>query len=126
MGLVKFNYKKGDLETILQGGIYGIFVDSKPIYIGYTGRSFQQRFKEHKKFILHPEEGNLSFYNEMTSYERENYQFKILFDVSKIKYARKRNGGFNRHELKCIECAFIYCFKPKYNESGKTEPYYFN
>ena len=124
MGLINFNNKGNDFETANFGGIYGIFVDKKPIYIGYTMRSFKERFAEHNKGIKNKE--NKFLYKEMTDYERENYTFKILFDIEKVKYARKCNGGFNRHELKCIECAFIQCFKPKYNKSGKNEPYYFN
>lgn len=30
-------------------GIYGIYMDDKLVYIGETTRSFEERFKEHKK-----------------------------------------------------------------------------
>ena len=120
------NRNKGtDLEPAEHGGIYAIMVDKKPIYIGYTMREFKERFQEHIDRIKGLDHPNLSLYTNMTDYEKEHYSFTILFDVKKVKYKRKFNGPFTRRELKCIECAFIYAFKPKYNESGVTQPYCF-
>lgn len=123
----KPNTAKGtDLEIANYGGVYGIFVDNKPIYIGYTMRKFKERFQEHKNRIEGIENPNLEMYFLFTDYEKQNYTFKILFNVSTVQYRGKRNAGITRQDLKCIEFAFINLFKPKYNKSGNTEPYYFN
>ena len=117
--------KGTDLEAAIHGGIYAIMVDKRPIYIGYTMRPFLERFQEHKERIAGLAYPNISLYGNMTEYEKKNYYFSILFDVEKVKYKRKINGPFNRRELKCIECAFIYSLKPKYNIDGLIKPYSF-
>lgn len=89
-------------------------------------RHFQIRFDEHKERIKGLIESDRKLYKEMTEYEKKNYSFKILFNVAKVSYRNKATEGITRQDLKCIEFAFINLFKPKYNESGNTQPYYFN
>lgn len=97
-------------------GIYGIYEDNQLVYIGYTMRSFDIRWQEHRRGIAQQSD-KLWLYKLIN--KKNKIDFRVLLDVTELKYNRK----ITKHDLEMMELALIHVFKPKYNFAGKTIEY---
>lgn len=99
-------------------GVYGIYKDNELVYIGYTLRSFEQRWNEHKEAFV---KGNSSQHLYRTI-EPGNIEYKVLVDIDKLI----TNRPITRNEVEAMELALISLYKPIGNLSGNNIQYYFS
>ena len=90
------------------------------IYIGYTGRPFEVRWKEHMSKI---EKGS----QELMVYDiiRHNKSKRLNFEVMVALDDLKSNRKLTERDIKAIEMGFIKYFSPIGNASGNTTYYRF-
>jgi hypothetical protein len=111
--------KKAEEKEKLPYGIYCIKYKEEIIYIGMTQVSFVERWKEHKKYFLHPDLNNMVLYH--SNLNPEDLTFEIMVDLTKEKADKELTTG----EIKAMEMGLIAYFKPKCNISGVKIPYRF-
>lgn len=111
----KSNKKKENLPY----GIYCIKYKKEIIYIGMTQASFEERWKEHKKYFLNPNLNSMVLYH--SNLNPEDLTFEIMIDLTKEKADKELTTG----EIKAMEMGLIAYFKPKCNISGVKIPYRF-
>lgn len=115
----KKEVKKQKKKETLPYGIYCIKYKEEIIYIGMTQVSFVERWKEHKKYFLHPDLNDMVLYH--SNLDPENLTFEIMVDLTKEKADKELTTG----EIKAMEMGLIAYFKPKCNISGVKIPYRF-
>ena len=81
--------------------------------------SFVERWKEHKKYFLHPDLNDMVLYH--SNLDPENLAFEIMVDLTKEKADKELTTG----EIKAMEMGLIAYFKPRCNISGVKIPYRF-
>lgn len=103
-----------------RSGIYGIYKDDKLVYIGYTSRDFQDRFKEHRNIIYGKEEApkNMKLYSII--HKGENLCMKELICKNDVKCE-----DLTERDLKAMELALITLYQPEGNLQGVTMNYKF-
>lgn len=113
-------YTKTQKKNIAPYGIYCIKHQGTIIYIGMTQTSFEQRWKEHKKFFKAPETNDMYLYQK--GLRVEDLTFEPMVDLTK----EKADKELNIQEIKAMEMGLIAYFKPEFNISGVKIPYRFN
>ncbi len=111
--------RKKEKEAVA-GGIYCMKLNGDIIYIGYTGRPFGVRWKEHMNNI---EKGS----KDLMVYDiiRHNRSKKLTFEVMLALDDLKANRKLTERDIKAIEMGFIKYFSPIGNVSGNTTYYRF-
>lgn len=104
-------------------GIYGIFTESKLVYIGSTHESFKARFMAHRAGI----KGKSTQYVHKKIKEDLNnnkrVEFKPIIIIEDLQMMHKKT--INLKELKCMELALIVALQPSYNIEGVLKPFSF-
>lgn len=101
-------------KVLPEGYVYAIMVKDKVMYIGETTRPLLERLKEHWEGILNAEETKDKKYEYLASFNLEDIEFKILYQVI---------DGISEYDLKNIERALIEAYQPILNKEGVTLPY---
>lgn len=99
-------------------GVYGIFENEELIYVGYTAKSFVDRFRAHAKCVK--ENSNA---NKMYSYIRENFEEKkfCMKPLVEIENRVRLDGELMLRDIQAIELGFITCFRPEFNIVGVSK-----
>ena len=106
-------------------GIYGIYIENELVYIGKTTQSFSKRFYQHKHNIDYPEDGGTQYdmYYELAAARAQgkNVQLRPLIIAEYIPYTSLYT--LTNRDLESMEMALIWCYRPRYNIKGITQPY---
>lgn len=100
------------------GGIYGIYENDKLVYIGMTTRSFKVRWNEHLERIKRKSD-ELALYSLIDA--NSKIEFKILLDKNDLI----SDDEITKRDLQAMEFALIKEHQPRYNFSGRNQPYRF-
>lgn len=101
-------------------GVYGIFENEELIYVGYTIKSFVDRFRAHIKCVKEN-----SSVNKMYSYIRKNFEEKRFYMKPLVEIGNKvkLDGDLTLRDIQAIELGFITCFRPQFNIEGVNKKY---
>lgn len=110
-------------------GIYGIYIidninrTEELIYIGKTGVSFVERYKQHLNNVNNPK-CDKKLYRRIRQAKRAGLDVKLrpLITLSDVKWTRK---AVKDYDLSMMELSLISLFKPECNWEGVQSEYLF-
>lgn len=105
-------------------GIYGIYMNDKLVYIGETIRTFEERFREHKKGF---EDNKEQKYIELNKAKKNGAKITLvpLIDMDELLGGCKNKRSFTEKEIKCMELVLIKMYQPIFNIEGRIKEYQF-
>lgn len=113
-------YFNGTFSSYQGGrGVYGIYYDSKLIYIGYTYVGFESRFNSHRKcFASHTGSSGMYY-----RYDLDKIEFRELITEADIQEIFCTKNAIDKEIFQIIEYSLISVLQPIENKQGVTEPY---
>lgn len=103
----------------LKGGIYGVFIDNKLVYIGKTNRDFKTRFNEHKAALENQD--NEQYLYKYLLQQDGVISFKPLIKIEDIKAKEE----ITNRDLEAMELGLITLYQPYCNIQGRLQEYKF-
>lgn len=102
-------------KRMVEGGVYGIYVNGRLYYIGST-QNFDKRFKEHQAKL---KADSKELYVYKLIHKGDDVKFEILIKTKDIKVERQ----LERRDIEDMELALITLYQPIGNIAGRLQPY---
>ena len=102
-------------------GIYGMYKNDELIYIGYTMKSFEQRWNQHMVAIKNKALIKQQLYVYGLIDWGDEIDFKVLIDARAIE----TNEPLTERDWQSMELALIQMYQPEGNLAGRTYEYKF-
>lgn len=115
------DYFSNTLAPIQGGnGIYGIYVNDKLIYIGYTVNGFLNRYDQHKYCFVRGYGKNDMY---LQGFNINQIEFRELITEEEIQKLFHTTAPIDKEILQLIEYSLIKVLQPPFNKDGITSPY---